>query len=373
MQREETFRMVADWTYDWEYWIGPEGEIIYTSPSVERITEYPADMFTANPDLLDDLVYPPDRHFWESHVGCRDESRNKEVSELKFRILTLSGNIRWIHHICRPVFANDGNYLGRRISNRDITERIQMEERIQRLEKFEALGRIAGNVAHDLNSELGIMVGYSELIVNDVDESSPMQRHLKAIMDAGYRAAAIVQDLLIMSQKDIAIREVLKLNTVIMDYLATPAYIQLAASQIGIRLVTKLDSKLMNIQGSADHLSRVVMNLVINAMEAIEDTGIVTIKTGSRYLEVPMLGYEEIAAGNYVVLSISDTGRGISPEDMKKVFEPFYTTKRMRLSGSGLGLPVVWGVVKNHGGFIDLRSEQGKGTTFELYFPEIDE
>jgi len=369
MQNEEKFRIVADWTYDWEYWISPECKILYTSPSVERITEYPVDMLTMNPDLLNDIVYPPDRHLWDTHVSCRDESGDDEFRELKFRISTRSGNMRWIHHICRPVFSKDGIYLGRRISNRDITERAQMEERIQRLEKFKTLGKIAGNIAHDLNSALGIVVGYSELIMDSVAESNPMRQYLKTVMDSGYRAAAIVQDLLIMSGKSIAVREPLKLNKVITDYLATSEYSQLAAAHIGVHMGTQLETKLTSIRGSADHLSRVVKNLVINAIEAIQSTGMVTIKTENRYLDAPVLGYEEIRAGKYVMLTVSDTGRGISPEDMKDVFEPFFTTKQTRRISSGLGLPVVWGVVKDHDGYIDLHSEQGKGTTFELYFP----
>jgi len=369
MQNEEKFRIVADWTYDWEYWISPEGKILYTSPSMERITGYPVDMLMMNPDLLNDLVYPPDRYLWEAHVSCRDESGDDEFSELKFRISTRSGNIRWIHHICRSVFAKDGIYLGRRISNRDITERVQMEERIQRLEKFEALGKIAGNVAHELNNELGIVVGYSELIMNGVDENNPLRQCLKTVMASSYRAAAIIQDLLIMSGKSIAVRKPLKLNKVITDYLTTSEYFQLEATHIGVHKGTQLESKLASIRGSADHLSRVVKNLVINAIEAIESNGMVTIKTENRYLDAPMLGYEEISAGKYVVLTVSDTGRGIAPEDMKDVFEPFFTTKQTRRISSGLGLPVVWGVVKNHGGYIDLHSEQGKGTTFDLYFP----
>ncbi|MCG6537756.1 MAG: ATP-binding protein, partial [Syntrophales bacterium LBB04] len=146
-------------------------------------------------------------------------------------------------------------------------------------------------------------------------------------------------------------------------------YDNLSLLHPGVNVETGLDPSLMNISGSDIHLHKTVMNLIINAMESIPARGTVTIKTENRYLEMPLKGYEVIGKGEYALLSIADTGGGISPEDLQHIFEPFYTTKKMRMSGSGLGLSVVWGVVKDHDGYIDVQSEKGKGTTFTLYFP----
>jgi len=261
--------------------------------------------------------------------------------------------------------------MGRRISNRDVTEKKQMEERIQRLEKFQTLGRIAGSVAHDLNNALGIVLGNLELAIMDTDDNSPTRKLQKSMMDSVNKAAAIVQDLLIMARKGAVVHKPLNLNTVVADYLTSSGHGRLVEVYPRICIGTDLKPRLMKINGSAGHLGRVVMNIVVNAMEAVQDTGTIIIRTETRCLDAPLPGYEQIAAGIYVVLSVSDTGKGISHENMKDIFEPFYTTKHKRQSGSGLGLPVVWGVVKDHNGYIDVISEQGKETTFELYFPAI--
>ena len=132
---------------------------------------------------------------------------------------------------------------------------------------------------------------------------------------------------------------------------------------------TDLEADLLNISGSSVHLGKSFMNLVSNAAEAMPSGGALTIKTGNQYLDKPVSGYDEVREGDYVVLSVSDTGEGIPASDLKRIFEPFYTKKVMGRSGTGLGLAVVWGTVKDHQGYINVESEEGKGTTFTLYFP----
>ena len=121
--------------------------------------------------------------------------------------------------------------------------------------------------------------------------------------------------------------------------------------------------------GSPTHLSKTVMNLVSNAAEAMPEGGELTVSTENQYIDRPIIGYDDVKEGDYVVLTISDTGTGIAPEDMEKIFEPFYTKKKMGRSGTGLGMAVVWGTVKDHNGYINVQSTEGKGTTFTLYFP----
>ena len=132
---------------------------------------------------------------------------------------------------------------------------------------------------------------------------------------------------------------------------------------------TDLDKNLLNIRGSPVHLGKTIMNLLSNAAEAITDPGEVTLVTENRYLDKPITGYDDIREGDYVVLRVSDNGKGISAEDLGKIFEPFYTKKVMGRSGTGLGLAVVWGTVKDHDGYIDVQSEEGRGSTFTIYFP----
>jgi PAS domain S-box-containing protein len=248
-------------------------------------------------------------------------------------------------------------------------ERQRLEERLNRAEKMEALGALAGGVAHDLNNVLGVLVGYSELLLLEVKEGNPLRRHASNILQSGQRAAAIIQDLLTLARRGVAVSEVMNLNNVISDYFKTPEFEKLKAYHPLVTFKSDLDKDVMNIKGSSVHLSKTIMNLLSNAAEAITDRGEVTLVTENRYLDKPITGYDHIQEGDYVVLRVSDNGGGISAADMGKIFEPFYTKKVMGRSGTGLGLAIVWGTVKDHGGYIDVQSEEGKGSTFTLYFP----
>jgi PAS domain S-box-containing protein len=258
----------------------------------------------------------------------------------------------------------------------DITDRKQMEEekrfleeRLQRAEKMEALGTLAGGVAHDLNNVLGVVVGYAELLLDDVAAPSPLASGLQAILGGGQKAAAMVEDLLTLARRGVPGRSILNLNRIIVTNLNSPEFERLSAAHSGVRIKTSLDPDLLNIAGSAVHLAKTLFNLASNAAEAMPDGGTLTIHTTNRYLDKPIQGYDEIREGDYVVLSVSDTGEGIQPADLKRIFEPFYTKKVMGRSGTGLGLAVVWGTVKDHHGYINVHSEAGKGSTFTLYFP----
>ncbi len=227
---------------------------------------------------------------------------------------------------------------------------------------MEALGLLAGGVAHDLNNVLGIVVGYAELLLNDLDESSPMRDNLLAIMDGGQRAAAIVQDLLTLTRRGVAGRKVFNLNRLILDFKKSPEWEKLLSYHPAVQIKTDLEPDLLNLSGSSVHLEKTLFNLVSNACEAMPKGGALTIKTSNQYLDQTIQGYDHIREGDYVVLSVADTGEGISATDLKRIFEPFYTKKIMGRSGTGLGLAVVWGTVKDHKGYIDVQSEEGKGT-----------
>jgi PAS domain S-box-containing protein len=248
-------------------------------------------------------------------------------------------------------------------------KRRSIEERLQRAEKMEALGSLAGGVAHDLNNVLGIVVGYAEMLLLDTDKSSPIRPELLNIMSGGQRAAAIVQDLLTLARRGVSGRKVLNLNKIIADSQQSPEFKNLSSYHPSIRIKADLEPDLLNVSGSSVHLGKTLFNLVSNASEAMPKGGILTIKTANRYLDRPIQGYDEVREGDYVVLSVSDTGEGIPAADLKRIFEPFYTKKVMGRSGTGLGLAVVWGTVKDHNGYINVESEEGKGSTFTLYFP----
>ena len=259
---------------------------------------------------------------------------------------------------------------------RDITdrkqaeeERLRLEERLQRSEKMEAIGLLAGGVAHDLNNVLGVVVGYAELLLMDADKSSSIRPSLVNIMNGGQRAAAIVEDLLTLARRGVSDRDVLNLNKIIADCQQSPEFEKLSFYHSSVKIKADLEPALLNISGSSVHLGKTLYNLISNASEAMAKGGIVTIKTTNQYLDKPIQGYDHIREGDYVVLSVSDTGGGIHEADLKRIFEPFYTKKVMGRSGTGLGLAVVWGTMKDHHGYINVESEEGKGSTFTLYFP----
>ncbi|HNS57022.1 MAG TPA: response regulator, partial [Smithellaceae bacterium] len=222
---------------------------------------------------------------------------------------------------------------------------------------------------HDLNNVLGVLVGYSELLADQLPLDTIVRRYAENILKSGIRGAAIIQDLLTLARRGVTVAKVVDLNKLIGDYFQTPEFGQLKEDHPGVAIFTELEEGLLNIKGSPVHLGKTIMNLVSNALEAIPGRGEVIVRTENRYLDHPIKGYDEMKEGDYAVITVSDTGSGISPEDMDKIFEPFYTKKVMGRSGTGLGLAVVWGTVKDHNGYIDVHSEPGEKTVFTLYFP----
>ncbi len=251
----------------------------------------------------------------------------------------------------------------------DITEHKQMEMQIQQSQKMRAIGLLAGGVAHDLNNILSGIVSYPELILLDLPEDSPLKEPIRTIQESGKKAAAIVQDLLTLARRGVSNFEVINLNDVIFEYLKSPEFEKLKSFHPLMDIKTDLKSDLLNIMGSAVHLSKTVMNLFSNAAEAMSKGGEILIKTENKYIERSETACDDIEEGDYVVMTISDTGIGIAPEELDRIFEPFYTKKVMGRSGTGLGMAVVWGTVKDHNGYIKVDSKLDHGTTFQIYFP----
>ncbi|MBN1136494.1 MAG: response regulator [Anaerolineae bacterium] len=265
---------------------------------------------------------------------------------------------------------------GRAVVLRDITDRKRQEaeqqemtDMLERARRLESVGILAGGVAHDLNNILSPLVAYPDLIMMDLPQDSGIRQDLAQIKRSAEKASAIVQDLLTLARRGTYHMTLLNLNLVVEAYLTAPSFSALKARYPQVAVSADLCPDLPSISGSEPHLSKALMNLVINAFEAMPDGGELTISTAHQRLDEPFTGYEEIDAGDYVVLSVQDTGTGIRNQDLVHLFEPFFTTKRMGDSGSGLGLSVLHGVLRDHQGRVDLQTEVGQGTTFRLYFP----
>jgi signal transduction histidine kinase/ActR/RegA family two-component response regulator len=277
-------------------------------------------------------------------------------------------NERWYIMYTRAIAWEDGRMVQLTVAT-DITAMKEMEARLQRAQKMEAIGTLAGGVAHDLNNILSGLVGYPELLLMDVPEGSETHTIVETIQKSGEKAAAIVQDLLTLARRGVAVTDVIKLNGIVEGYLNSPELAKLKTVHPQVTIRSDLAPALLNIVGSPLHLEKTVMNLVNNAAEAMPDGGEITLSTQNRYLDRPLQGFETVPEGEYVLLRVADTGIGIPTQDLVRIFEPFYTKKKMGRSGTGLGMAVVWGTVKDHSGFIDAHSVQDQGTAFELYFP----
>lgn len=248
-----------------------------------------------------------------------------------------------------------------------------LKEQLNRSRKMEALGVLAGGVAHDLNNVLSAVVGYPDLILASIPADHPQRRAIEAMRDSGLKASEIVQDLLTLARRGVVQPVVLDMNTLVEAYLAAPECIKLRANNPDLRIETQLAPDLLRIKGSRVHIQKTIMNLIVNAAEAQPRGGVIRIATENRYLDQPPRGYERVEEGDYAVLTVADAGVGIAASDLEHIFEPFFSKKKLGRSGTGLGMTVVWGTVQDHDGYITVITGEGEGTRFDLYFPATRE
>jgi PAS domain S-box-containing protein len=270
---------------------------------------------------------------------------------------------------CSPYYNQEGRLNGVLLNIRDITENQKLAAQLKQAQKMEAIGTLAGGVAHDLNNILSGLVGYPDLILMDLPPDSPHLKSVTVIKNSGERAAAIVQDLLTLARRGVDQRKPVELNTIIRGFLASPEnqYIQKLHPEVVYRV--DLAPRPLMLIGSDVHLAKTIMNLVNNALEAMPDGGELSLST--RYAEQLQGAATTDNPGEhgYARIEVGDTGTGIAPEDRERIFEPFYTRKVMGRSGTGLGMAVVWGTVSDHGGQILVESQVGEGTRFIIQLP----
>ncbi len=251
-------------------------------------------------------------------------------------------------------------------------EKIKALKQLQQAQKMEALGLLAGGVAHDLNNVLSGLVSYPELLLMDLPDDSPLRGTVLTIQDSGKKASSIVEDLLALSRRGVTNTQIFNLNTIVNDYLKSVEFKTLHQYHPNLSVHSSLQPELYNMSGTPMHLRKTIMNLMSNAAEAMPQGGSILISTENRHLDAPVQGYDKINPGDYVLLTVQDTGEGIDQDHQKRIFEPFYTTKTMGRSGTGLGMSVIWGAVQDHNGYIHIQSSPENGTMFELYFPAVE-
>jgi len=256
----------------------------------------------------------------------------------------------------------------------ELEERMQMEkekdrlqQQVDRSKKMEALGLLAGGVAHDLNNILAGVTGYAELMLLKLPKESLFRKHAEVIRDSGQRAAAVVADMLTISRDAASDKKTVNLNRLLKEYLVSPEHVELQKRFPAVEVTSELADNLFNVSCSATHIKKTLMNLVINAVEATGE-GQVSLLTENRYVDRPFGNYEKVEIGEYVLLRICDNGSGIAEEDLEHIFDPYFTRKKLGHSGTGLGLTVVWNTVHDHNGYIEVERLKN-GTCFNLYLP----
>jgi signal transduction histidine kinase len=250
----------------------------------------------------------------------------------------------------------------------DVTDRRALEDQLRQAQKMEAVGRLAGGVAHDFNNLLMVISGYAEVILAQIDLASPLHEKGRAIQLAADRATTLTRQLLAFSRKQLLELKVVDVNAIVQDME------RLVRPLIGenVELVTMLAPEAAHTRADAGQLEQVIMNLVVNAKDAMPAGGRLLIQTQSTTVdEDHRRGQQFIRPNTYVMLSVSDTGTGMDRETQSRIFEPFFTTKE-KGKGTGLGLSTVYGIVKQSGGYVIVQSELGRGTTFHIYLPLVE-
>jgi two-component system cell cycle sensor histidine kinase/response regulator CckA len=311
-----------------------------------------------------DVTHPDDRPVSMQHVRELLDGRIDHV-EMEKRYVRKDGNVVWAYVSVRLIRDTEGHPLWTMPVVIDITERRRLEEQFRQAQKMEAIGQLAGGIAHDFNNILTAIIGYSEMLLEQVGPDKPMFADLNQIYEGGRRASALTQQLLAFSRKQVMQFEVVDLNQVLLrfQHLARP----LIGEQI--RLELDLAREPMPILADATQLEQVVMNLLVNSRDAMPDGGWVTIRTSPITVDEEFArSHHPIRPGEYIELLVEDNGTGMNEDTKRHLFEPFFTTKQPG-KGTGLGLATVFGIVKQMGGFVWVTSAPGHGTVFRIQFP----
>jgi two-component system cell cycle sensor histidine kinase/response regulator CckA len=369
-EREELYRLISENAEDLIAVIDADGHRIYNSPGYERLFGYTHEELQGVP--IADQVHPEDR---ERILQARKEAFQTGARfRLEYRFRRKDGEWRILESTGGAVLNAQGIAEKLVAVSRDITERKhaeeilrQREEQLRQAQKMEAVGRLSGGIAHDFNNLLGVILGYSEDIELRVPHGDPLRKNVEEIRKAGERAAALTQQLLAFSRQQVLQPNVLALNHLVSDMG------KMLQRLIGahIELSTNLDPELGSIKADQSQIEQIIVNLVVNARDAMPDGGELLIETSSVYLDdTQARGLPFLRPGRHALLTVTDTGAGMDVETQRHIFEPFFTTKECG-KGTGLGLATVYGVVKQSGGIVGVHSEPGHGSTFKIYLPQV--
>ncbi|MCC5877079.1 MAG: PAS domain S-box protein [Candidatus Sumerlaeia bacterium] len=338
------------------------GEIQYVNNQFTETTGYTLEEARGKSQRILDSGSLSDRDhekIWEAH-------KDGKVWRGEFENRRKDGTLFWERVTISPMRDEGGTITGFLSVKENITEQKTMEDALRQSQKMQAVGRLAGGVAHDFNNMLGVILGYTELAREQIDPSTPLHKQLLEIQRAALRSADLTRQLLAFARKQTIQPRTVDINECVTNTLKMIG--RLIGEHIELKWIPCNDAWYIRIDPT--QLDQVLANLSVNARDAIEGSGTVTIKTWNHRIE-PEEETEERPAGDYVALSVIDTGSGITPDAMEHLFEPFYTTKDIG-KGTGLGLPTVYGIIKQNGGFVEVETEKNRGTAFHVHFPRAE-
>lgn len=364
LEDKELFQLITENAVDMIAVVRAHGERVYNSPSYEKILGYSPEELHNTQGI--EQVHPDDR---QMVMDAANEARQAGVGRrIEYRIQHKDGH--WVHveSTASAVRNPHGEVEKLVIVNREIGERRRLEEQLRQVQKMDAIGRLSGGVAHDFNNLLGVIIGYCEFLQERIGEKDPLRSSVDQILKAGKRAASLTRQLLAFSRQQVLEPRVLVLNSVVSDME------KMLRRLIGedIQLTISLDPAGAKIKADQGQVEQTILNLVVNARDAMPEGGRLALEAGTIEMDegfVRRYPYP-VQTGPYALLTVSDTGVGMDAATQQRIFEPFFTTKE-KGKGTGLGLSTVYGVVKQSGGYIDVYSNPGNGTTFKIYFPRV--
>ena len=376
VESEEKYRLLADNATDVIWMTDANLEGTYTSPSVARIRGYTSDEATAQP--LNETLTPESlgvaMNLFGEEMALLQQGNYSEgkVRTCDFEFTCKDGSTVWTETSMRFLIDDEKNFVGVQGISRDITERklaekekAALEEQLLQSQKMESVGRLAGGVAHDFNNLLTVILSSCAFMADDLHEGDPLLQDVREIKDAGDRAVALTRQLLAFSRRQMLQTEVIDLNLTLenLDKMLR----RLIGEDIDIE--TDLDPAIWKVEADPGQIEQIVMNLAVNARDAMPGGGKLTLETANVELDEEYArNHVDVEPGPHVMLAVSDTGSGMDAETTAQIFDPFFTTKE-KDKGTGLGLSMVYGIVKQHGGNIWVYSEPGKGTIFKIYLP----